>query len=216
MTCNCGCGGGTLPCGCCEGTESLTPAATANRPGLNAISHRVGTHSTFLETMKAGLSGAALQLRALRTRETNDFSIALLDGWATVGDVLTFYQERIANEGYLRTARERRSILELARLVGYTLRPGVAASTYFAYTLDKPIPIPVVPGKEATAPPVPDTEVIIFKGSRAQSVPGPGELPQSFESSEDLVARPSWNNLQVRLTQPQVITKETRTIYLKG
>ena len=45
--------------------------------------------------------------------------IALLDAWATVGDVLTFYQERIANEGYLRTATERRSVLELARLVGY-------------------------------------------------------------------------------------------------
>ncbi len=34
---------------------------------------------------------------------------------AALADVLTFYQERIANEGYLRTATERRSILELAR-----------------------------------------------------------------------------------------------------
>ena len=28
----------------------------------------------------------------------DDFAIALLDAWATVADVLTFYQERIANE----------------------------------------------------------------------------------------------------------------------
>jgi len=52
-----------------------------------------------------------------------------LDGWATVADVLTFYQERIANESYLRTAIERRSLLELARKIGYELRPGIAAGT---------------------------------------------------------------------------------------
>ena len=44
-----------------------------------------------------------------------------------------FYQERIANEGFLRTATERRSILELARLIGYELNPGVAASAYLAF-----------------------------------------------------------------------------------
>ncbi len=64
------------------------------------------------------------ELAALKTREPGDPSMALLDAWATVGDVLTFYQERIANEGYLRTAIERRSVLELARLIGYALRPG--------------------------------------------------------------------------------------------
>ena len=48
-------------------------------------------------------------LRNLKTRDPNDFAIALLDAWATVADVLTFYHERIANEGYLRTATERRS-----------------------------------------------------------------------------------------------------------
>ncbi|MGE5049429.1 MAG: hypothetical protein ACM3PC_12710, partial [Deltaproteobacteria bacterium] len=36
-----------------------------------------------------------------------------------------------------------------------------------------------------------------------QSVPGPGELPQTFETVEDLVARAEWNELRPRLTQPQ-------------
>ena len=40
-------------CGCCAGTRPLTPADTANRPGLDAILCRIGTHSTFLETMQA-------------------------------------------------------------------------------------------------------------------------------------------------------------------
>ena len=65
----------------------------------------------------------------IQTRAPDDPTIALLDAWATVADVLTFYQERIANEGFLGTATERRSILELAKLVGYKLRPGVSACT---------------------------------------------------------------------------------------
>jgi predicted phage baseplate assembly protein len=201
------CGSSSLPCGCCEGTQRLTPAAIFNRPGLPALAYRVGSHGSFFETMKARLAtvevdgvaadGQTVQsfrpLRALTTRDRSDFSIALLDGWATVADLLSFYQERIANEGYLRTATERRSVLELARLVGYTLRPGVAASVYLAYTLDA----------NQTDP------TTIAAGARAQSVPGPGETPQSFETSEDLVARREWNNLQVRLQRPQNITVET-------
>ena len=123
-----------------------------------------------------------------------------------MADVLTFYQERIANESCLRTATERRSILELARLIGYTLRPGVASTVYLAYTLDKPFVIPALPSDGTTVSVEPDPLVTIPAGSRAQSVPGPGELPQSFETADKLEARSDWNNLQVRLTQPQNIT----------
>ena len=178
-----------LPCGCCEGTGVLTPLPTANRPGLNMLSYRVGAHAAFLETMKARLSSSDYpELASLRTRESADFSIALLDAWATLADVLTFYQERIANEGYLRTATERRSILELARLVGYKLRPGVASSVCLAYTLEK--------GSAA-----------IPAGERAQSVPMPGEKLQSFETSERLLAGSDWNVIRPRMTKPTKIVQ---------
>ncbi|HTG33542.1 MAG TPA: putative baseplate assembly protein [Thermoanaerobaculia bacterium] len=198
----CSCGGG-CGCGCCEGTEPLTPRTIANRPGLDALAYRVGTHASFLETMQARLSSSDfMALEGLTTRDASDPSLALLDAWALVGDVLTFYQERIANEGYLRTATERRSVLELARLVGYEPRPGVAASTYLAYLLDE--------GPEALIP----------AGAAARSVPGPGELPQTFETMENLTARAAWNNLQVRLTRPQnAITRDKDRgmgVYLQG
>jgi hypothetical protein len=212
------CGCSTETCGCCEGVEKLTPAPTANRPGLPALRYRVGTHGTFFETMKAALSNLPVEapgadgqtlntfrpLTGLTTRDASDPAIALLDGWATVADVLTFYQERIANEGYLRTAIERRSVLELARLVGYTLRPGVASTVYLAYTVDNtqvdPVEVPV--------------------GTRSQSIPGPDELPQSFETIEKIVACSAWNNLQARLTRPADITLgnilTVETFYIGG
>ena len=179
-------------CDCCEGVEAITPLSTVNRPGLSQLAYRIGSHSSFLETMIARLSSSDYpQLAGLTTRDADDPSIALLDGWATVADVLTFYQERIANEGYLRCATERRSVLELARLVGYKLRPGVSSSVFLAYTIDENTP------EETTVP----------AGSRVQSVPGPDELPQMFETIEDLKARAKWNNLKPRMTQPQ--TEET-------
>src|SRR5919205_1320120 len=203
---------------CCRGAEKVTPRETANRPGLDALAYRVGTHATFLSTMLAQLSAhrfeadgagaqAARPLRGLKTRETSDPSVALLDAWATVADVLTFYQERIANEGYLRTATERRSVIELARLVGYRPRPGVAASVSLAY--------PVEPDSR---------EVLIPAAHRVQSVPGPGEKAQTFETSEPLRARPQWNLLPPRATRPQkftfagtrVILPDGDKVFLKG
>src|ERR1700751_578434 len=126
----------TNDCGCWSGTAIDTPAAKFNRPGLPAIGYRVGTQRDFKATLLARLSSTDYPaLAGLGTRSESDYTIALLDAAATMADVLTYYQERIANEGYLRTATERRSVLELARLIGYELRPGVAASVYLAYTL---------------------------------------------------------------------------------
>ena len=197
----------TLPCGCCEGIRQATPVAILNPPGASALTYRVGTHGSFFESMVARLAQYELDplrpLHNLTTRAIDDASIALLDAWAIVADVLTFYQERIANEGYLPTATERRSIIELAALVGYTFRPGVAASGYLAFLLQD--------GYDAEIPP----------GTRAQTLPGPGELQESFETGSSLAARAEWNALRPRQTMPQTIGtsangKPDGPIYLKG
>ena len=201
---SCGCSGATAGCrcGCCAGVQALVPQSGYNRPGLAALRYRIGTQGSFLQSLLARLSSHVLwqvngdatataistrPLADLRTRDPGDASIAVLDAWATMADVLTFYQERIANEGYLRTATELRSLVEMARLVGYRPRPGVAASVYLSYTIDANTV----------------QEIVVPKGARATSVPAQGELPQPFETAEDLRARAGWNRLGLRLTEPQ-------------
>jgi hypothetical protein len=175
-------------CGCCAGVAVKTPRVIDNRPGLTAIVYRVGTHAQFKASMLARLSESGLpELRKLKTRDNDDFTIALLDAWALTSDVLTFYQERIANESYLRTATERGSVIDLSRLIGYELRPGVTASAYLAITLESAVGSPAV--------------VTIDKGVRVQSIPGPGEKPQSFETVESINARPEWNAMKPRQTE---------------
>src|SRR5207247_831372 len=75
-------------------------------------------------------------LQGLTTRRDDDYAIGLLDLWAALADVLTFYQERYANEAFLRTATQRESIARLARLLDYRLAPGAAATTQLAFTRD--------------------------------------------------------------------------------
>lgn len=184
-----------------SGGVPAAPLVTENVPGLPALSYRVGTRQAFMAAMTRRLSSADHPaLAGLRTRELNDPSMAMLDAWATAADVLTFYQERLCNEGYLRSATEQRSVRELAALVGWRPRPGVAASAYLAYTVDAAVP-----------------EVIIPAGSRANSVPGPGETMQAFESSTELSARAAWNELRPRMVQEQSAASVLdRGLYLAG
>ncbi|HLL15382.1 MAG TPA: putative baseplate assembly protein [Pyrinomonadaceae bacterium] len=200
-------------CGCCEGVAAQTPVEIFNRPGLSAIAYRTGRHAQFKQTLLARLSSQDRPaLALLTTRDADDFSIALLDAWATVADVLTFYQERIANESYLRTATERLSLLELARLIGYELRPGVAASAYLAFTIEE---VPGVTRELAAALGVP-RETTIDLGVKAQSVPGPGERAQMFETIEPIEARAEWNEIRPRLTKRQVVKLSALTLYFEG
>src|SRR5919109_3941528 len=191
----------------CKGVKNYTPVRIYNPSGLSSLSYRLGTHSRFKAQMVSEIASEPA-LEKLTTRSDNDLSIALLDSWATIADVLTFYQERIANEGFLRTATERRSVLELARQIGYELNPGVAASAHLEFRVeDRPPP----PGQAAplTRPKVP-------KGTKVQSMPEPGRLPQTFETSAEIEGRPEWNRLRPRLTREQPLTLSTRRLYVRG
>jgi hypothetical protein len=188
-------------CGCCEENKALTPAELDNFPGLSALHYRVGTHASFKQSMLAALSKKEATAK-LTTRYEDDLSIATLDAWATVLDVLSFYQERIINEGYLHTATERLSVLELAQHISYFLQPGVAASTYLAFSMNE----------SQGAPP----RAIIPVGTKVQSVPEQDQLPQIFETTEEIEARVEWNNIKLQTKIKSIPVFGNKEIYLKG
>lgn len=215
-------------CGCSQGLAVATPRAIANRPGLSALDARVGNHTSLRQTLVARLTlchAETSALAGLSTRGPGDFTLGLLDAWAAAGDVLSFYQERIANESYLGTATERLSVQELARLIDYQLRPGVAASSCLAFTLEDP------PGATRRLAPTADTlgsvqynaaqmgvpqHTRLEAGLKVQSVPGPGESAQVFETIEAIEASPAWNALKPRLTARQVAAAGSVEMRLEG
>jgi len=187
-------------CGCCQGISQETPAAIDNRPGLSEIAYRAGTWTQFKASMLDALSNSP-QLAGLRTRDDDDFTIALCDAFAIVCDILTFYYERSANEHYLRTATQLVSVAELAALIGYEPSPGVAASAALAFTLESPPPaMPQTP--PAPQPALVPNQVPIPVGTQVQSVPGPGEQPVTFETIAQITARYDWNALEPRQSIP--------------
>jgi uncharacterized phage protein gp47/JayE len=164
-------------CGCCEPDVPPAPATIDNRPGLSAIAYRIGVYATFREAMLEAIAKTP-ELTALGARR-DDYAITLLDLWAAVSDVLTFYQERYANEIFLRTAQQALSLKRLAGLLGYDPAPGVAATAELAFTLDN--------GKVVQAP----------IGLRVQSAPSQNQQPLTFETLEACVLDWRFNNLRI-------------------
>ncbi|OOG37436.1 hypothetical protein B0E51_16415 [Rhodanobacter sp. C05] len=180
-----------------------TPEFIGNRPALPAIAYRVGRYATFDASMLACLSQSTYTpMTLLRTRDSGDFTIGLLDSWAGVLDILTFYQERFANEAYLRTAIDRRSVFELSRLIGYVPSPGVSATDVLAFTL-------------SDAPGSPDN-VVIPAGTRVQSVPGPNQTPQVFETSTAITALIGYNALPAQTSQAWVSAGKDSSTWIQG
>lgn len=210
---------GSEDCGCCEGITVQTPQGIANRDGLSAIAYRVGDYMQFRDSLHARLSSSQFAgLAGLRTRDQDDFTLGLIDAFACSADLLTFYQERLANESYLRTAVERISLQELGKLIGYRLRPGVAAEAWLAFALETPPApppqLPAEPGNFVTGVPA---SIRLDIGLKVQSVPGPGELPQTFETVEALAeARPAWNGIRPWMADSKKPEKTHTFTYLKG
>lgn len=192
---------GTGSCGCCAGIAAQTPRPVDNRPGLAQIAYRVGTWTQFKASMLDALS-AQRSLAGLKARSDDDFTIALLDAFAIVCDILTFYSERGANEHYLRTATDIVSLRELAKLVGYKPAPGVAASVPLAITVQAPpAAMPGSPAQPPAAQLVPPI-VTVPAGLQVQNVPDPGNQAVTFETVAAIDARWGWNALQPALTRP--------------
>jgi hypothetical protein len=184
------------PCG----ETDHDPKRPDNRAGLGQIAYRITNQPESLDRMLWRLprlrvtdpeSGVDLHpLAALRTRSLADPTISLIDAFAMAADVVSFYSERVANEGYIGTATQRRSVLELARTIGYELAPGVAASVHLAFTVE-----------DADNP---YRTVDVATGVQAMSIPHEkGVLPQIFETVEAITARAEWNDIRARTERPQ-------------
>lgn len=150
----------------------------AVRPGLSSLAYRPGTYATFRRAMIEALSAPG-GLTRLTSRRADDYAITMVGLWAAVADVLAFYQERYANEAFLGTATRTESVSRLAALLDYRLAPGAAALARLAFTIE--------PKKAAT----------LKAGLRAQSLPGPDEVPQVYETLEPVVADARLNSLRI-------------------
>jgi predicted phage baseplate assembly protein len=112
----------------CPGQQC--PDAVTNVPGLSQISYRSTDFSQIREALLQPLDGE-VSLVGWHPA-VGDLGLQVLEWWAYLGDILTFYNERIANEDYLRTVTMPQNLAGLVDLIGYRPKPAVAAAGQLA------------------------------------------------------------------------------------
>jgi hypothetical protein len=147
------------------------PRRPHNRPGLSRIFYRIGSYPEIREALLRELNKAAV-LSGWTHQAPDDPGIALLEGAAILGDILTLYQEVYANEAYLPTAAWRESVADLVRLLGYRLAPGLGGQGMFAFEASGGRTVTIPKGFPLTA------QVTGLDGTA------------DFETAEELVAYP--------------------------
>jgi uncharacterized phage protein gp47/JayE len=74
-----------------------------------------------------------------------DMGIMLMELWAYVGDILSYYTDRIGQEAYIGTATQRLSLLNIAQLLGYVPSNGTPATGTVTFVTANPGPAVDVP-----------------------------------------------------------------------
>jgi hypothetical protein len=152
----------------CDAAEIAAPV---NLPQLSRIAYRVGTYADFRRAVLTPLNGehslSVNDAPLWRPDGEGDIAVMIAEWFAYIADILTFYNERIANQDYLRTADLPESVRHLIALLGYRPRPAIGAFGTLAAL--------VTAGQTALLP----------KGLQFQSKPTPGHAPQIFELAAD-------------------------------
>lgn len=172
--------------------RQLGTFAEFRRAMLHAVSVRntaaLETHPLWslrylIEADRAGLRKSLDAIGRWRGRHPEDFGIMLLEMWAYVCDVTSFYDEVFADESYVRTAVRRDSLSGLVSPLGYIPRPAVAALADLAAFAD---------GRQAVTLPV---------GTAFRSGAFAGNPPEIFELGTETKIHPflnQWTILPIR------------------
>lgn len=138
-------------------------------PGLSNIDRQIGNFSDFRSALLSHISEYP-ELQHWHPCGQEDLGLMVLEMWAYMFDVQSFYDDIIAHETWVRTAKHRPSLRKLIELLGYVPRPAVAATATLALraTGRRAIELPIATGFRSGA--FADQAPQIFETTLVQSV----------------------------------------------
>ena len=98
------------------------------------------TNKDFNSLRQAMLDLARYRLPEWTDQSPSDLGVLMVDLFAYMGDIILYYQDRIASELFLHSAAERRSVLNHLRLIGYEMTAAMPAGASLTLTFDAPAP----------------------------------------------------------------------------
>ncbi|MEU7147057.1 baseplate J/gp47 family protein [Streptomyces sp. NPDC045456] len=110
------------------------------------------TARDFTSLRKAMLDHAAQVFPQWTGRNTSDFGVALIEETAYLGDILSYYLDAASREAFLPTATRRESVMDLARMLGYTpdVATAAAGTVVLATEASQATPVTVPAGTKIT------------------------------------------------------------------
>ena len=122
------------------------PAPLQSLPPDPPIDYQAKDYQSFrralLDFLPTGVPGAT-------EPNEGDLMVTLAELFAYAGDQLSYYQDAVANEAYLQTARQRLSVKRHARLVDYRVHDGLAARAVLHVRVNAS-PTPILKGWQVT------------------------------------------------------------------
>jgi hypothetical protein len=141
------------------------------------------------------LDRMAVTMPGWTERNPADVGVVLVELLAYAGDQLSYYQDAVATEAYLGTARRRTSIRRHARLVDYFLHDGVNARTWVCFEVDQVLRgDQLLPAGTVLLTRSPDGEVSLAPEALDRAL---AAAPVVFETLHDVrLLKPSRNAIQ--------------------
>lgn len=119
----------------CGRTPPAPVPAPRSYAGVDLMAH------DFDSLLRAMLDRLPQLAPGWQDRNEADFGMVLLELFAYAGDQLAYLQDRVALEGFLRTATQHESVRRLLRLVDYAMDAGCAAETMLLLEVEGVAPL---------------------------------------------------------------------------
>ncbi len=164
------------------------------------IDYLAKDYETFRRLMLDRLSAI---LPDWQERNPADMQMALVEAVATLGDDLSYYQDAVATEAYLGTARQRISLRRHARLLDYDMHDGCNARVWVQLQVEAGSPADADGKIPADIQIIPAGTPILARGLAAGPAVAPSdypkllrtEMPTVFESLQDLTLHGAHNSI---------------------
>ena len=114
-------------------TAEICPVEEREEPEINYLAKDYASFRRLI------LDRLALIMPDWQDRHVPDLGVTLVELLAYTGDYLSYYQDAVATEAYLDTARRRISVRRHARLVDYRMHEGCNARAWLCITVDNPV-----------------------------------------------------------------------------
>jgi len=194
------------PCAC---DRFVHPVPLNIAAGLDKLPRQIATFPEFRRAMLKSIKAEQVEiidknntlvkiipLSDWRARDKDDFGIMLLEMWAYICDSLSFYDEVLANEAYLRTSFLRPDLRRLVALLGYLPRPAIGSVVELAALAEGRL------------------QLKLPAGTAFRSGSFDGNPPQVFELDNDTFIHPLTNRFGIVAPHSGTINTDNPTFVL--